>query len=650
MKRLTTLAIWLTIGMQSIADDALPLIPRRIPPQGVEMPESVRKPLQETAAKLRKDLEAARAHPLIEDVEIFVKAVDFALRHGEFYSAKDFPRATKALELARKRLTALKAGDTPWTKQRGLIVRGFRSSIDGSVQPYGLVVPKDLKLDKPVPLYVWLHGRGDKVTDLHFIHRRLSGPGNVHPANAITLHPFGRQCIGYKSTGEIDVLEAITHVRTQYKIDPNRIVLMGFSMGGAGAWHVGAHYADRWAAVSPGAGFAETAQYNKLTIDELPPVYEQRLWKLYDVPNYVRNLFNLPVIAYSGEKDKQIQAARVMEAAFLAHGKKLPHLIGPGMGHRYHPDTLKELLGRIDEAVKVGRNPSPKKVHLQTRTLRYNRMHWVALTGLENHWVDSRVDAEMIGPRELKVITHNIRSLQLTPWKDMAAVTIQVDGQTLKTPADFIDTPLELENVAGRWRAKTGTRIGLEKRPGLQGPIDDVLMAPFLVVTPSAAGFHKHVDRWVNFELAHFQARWRALYRGELRIKKDVELTPDDIKKYHLILWGDASSNKFLAGLLAEQSTRTAIPLAWNKDTVSIYGHQASASRHVPVFIYPNPINTAKYIVINSGPTHREGHDRTNSLQNPKLPDWTLLNIDNPPTAAAAGKVLAAGFFGENWE
>ena len=48
----------------------------------------------------------------------------------------------------------------------------------------------------------------------------------------IVLHPFGRQCFGYKSAGAIDVLHAIEDVKAKYPIDPDRIVLYGFSMGG----------------------------------------------------------------------------------------------------------------------------------------------------------------------------------------------------------------------------------------------------------------------------------------------------------------------------------------------------------------------------------------------------------------------------------
>ena len=65
--------------------------------------------------------------------------------------------------------------------------------------------------------------------------------------------------------------------------------------------------------------------------------------------------------------------------------------------------------------------------------------------------------------------------------------------------------------------------------------------------------------------------------------------------------------------------------------------------------IYPNPLNSDRYVVINSGLTFRENHDRTNSLQNPKLPDWAVLDLSTPPDGTAAGKVVDAGFFDESW-
>ena len=57
----------------------------------------------------------------------------------------------------------------------------------------------------------------------------------------------------------------------QYPIDVDRIVLYGFSMGGAGSWSIGAHYPDLWAVVQPGAGFAETNAVNLIAAGKCGP-------------------------------------------------------------------------------------------------------------------------------------------------------------------------------------------------------------------------------------------------------------------------------------------------------------------------------------------------------------------------------------------
>ena len=396
-------------------------IERRVPPPGIELDAAVKQKITARLATLRKSAMGRQSHPLFPDVDIYLKAVSLALENGEFYRPQDGDAALQLLDAASDRLQQLAAGKSPWRRRRGLVVRGFRSEIDGSPQPYGLDIPAELDLQRPVPVVVWLHGRGDKTTDLHFIRQRATRAGPVRRDDAIVIHPFGRQCIGYKSAGETDVLEAIEHLATQYPVDRDRIALMGFSMGGAGAWHLGAHFAGRWCALSPGAGFAETAEYNRLQAADYPRPIEQQLWGQYDAPCYVRNLFNIPrVVAYSGELDRQIQAARVMERAYWAEGRALEHRIGAGMGHKYHPQTLAAIQERITEALRTGRETTPKTIHLQTRTLKYSRQRWVEATGLGQHWKDSRIDAAITGSRQVSVATKNIRRLRFSPFPKMA--------------------------------------------------------------------------------------------------------------------------------------------------------------------------------------------------------------------------------------
>ena len=189
-----------------------------------------------------------------------------------------------------------------------------------------------------------------------------------------------------------------------------------------------------------------------------------------------------------------------------------------------------------------------------------------------------------------------------------------------------------------------GTRLWpAPKRPQLQGPIDDAFMSPFLFVLPSGKSKHPAVQKWVEFESQHQIDRWRALMRGEVRVKKDTQVTADDLRNHNLILWGDAESNS-----LIKQAVER-LPVTWN-DRVRVAGKEFDAATHVPVMIYPNPLGQGNYVVINSGPTFREGHDRTNSLQNPKLPDWAIIDVTVPPDGNSPGKVVDADFFDENWQ
>lgn len=618
-------------------------IKRVLPPEGIEIAESNRSQWLGELDAIDNRAAAITDTAQIADVAVLTKACQLAIEFRELYQPQDAAKVDRLIKLAESRLEQMKSGKVDWSKDEVRQVRGFTSAVDGSVQPLGLVLPDGwAKKEKPLPLYVWLHGRGDKATDLHFICERLDKSGEVVPEGAIVVHPFGRQCVGYKSAGETDVMEAIDFVCKNYPVDKDRIVLMGFSMGGAGAWHLAAHYTDRFVAVSPGAGFADTARYQNLKPDTYPPKYEQILWSIYDVPGYTRNLFNVPVVAYSGELDKQMQAALLMEEAFAAEGQKLTHLIGPGMGHKYHPDTLKDILKRMAVAQSNARQSEPKQLWLQTKHLRYSSRDWLTIDGMEIPYHDTRVDALSDG-EAWSITTKNVSRLNIDFSRASAPRgKLTIDGQKVTVNK----SALNLTKTEGHWEAAT-IWPELRKHPRLSGPIDDAFLDPFLVVMPSGEAAHERVERWIRCESAGFIDRWRGLFRGQPRVKLDHDVTAEDMQQFHLILWGDAQSNSVIRQTLAAHRAAT---FEWSKDNFKIGGHSFDASSHVPALVYPNPLAMARYLVINSGPTFRQAHDRTNSLQNPHLPDWNVISLDEPPSANSPGRIAKCGFFDDRWQ
>jgi hypothetical protein len=268
-------------------------------------------------------------------------------------------------------------------------------------------------------------------------------------------------------------------------------------------------------------------------------------------------------------------------------------------------------------------------------------VHWVDVQRLQEHWVDARVDAEQVSNQSLKVTTKNVAVLRLTPPHSSPDMSVEIDGHAFRLSEERAVIPLVMRDR--RWVIGEPDATTPAKRPRLQGPIDDAFLEPFLVVTPGGTSPHPQVQRWVEFELQHFLDRWEGVFRGRPRVKRDSEVTEDDLARYHLVLWGDPDSNRVLARIA------NGLPIRWTDEEIKVGAQSFPASGHVVTMIYPNPESPSRYVVLNSGPTFREGHDRTNSLQNPKLPDWAVIDLSVPPDGLAPGRIAAADFFDEAW-
>ncbi len=621
---------------------------KRLPPAGIKIPQSGE--LSARVANLRRELDLLsnelkdqpRLAALLPDIEIFHKAVDWALRYDEFFDPKQLPFAQTLLDQAFERIRQLRSGQAPWLDASGLIVRGYRSQLDLSVQPYGLFVPAEAKRTGAarLPLLVWLLGRNDKRTELAFLAERERPGLPFQLENSVVLVPYGRFCNATKFAGEADVFEAISAVRSQYPIDSNRIAVAGFSMGGASVWHLAAHHAGFWCAASPGAGFAETAIYTKAFTagGELPPIWEQQLWNWYDATACAANLFNCPTIAYSGELDPQKLSADLMEKAMAAEGLKLERLIGPRTAHQYEPATRKVLAARLDALIAKGREAVPNEVRLTTYTLRYPEVAWVRVEGLEQHWKRADVRARRSEPNEVTVTTTNITALHLSP---PGIRRILIDGQKIELP----ETKDKVSLLKHEKHWTIGSPAGsLRKRPGLTGPIDDAFMSAFIFVRPSGPPLNTRAGQWADHELAHAQKMWRDIFRAEPRVIPDSAISERDIASNNLVLWGDPSSNRLLARILAR------LPLEWTAEKLIVNSSTYDSAHCMPVLIFPNPLNPEHYVVLNSGIDFRDDAYGTNAKQTPKLPDWAVIDLRTSPNARWPGQVLSAGFFNEQWQ
>jgi hypothetical protein len=218
----------------------------------------------------------------------------------------------------------------------------------------------------------------------------------------------------------------------------------------------------------------------------------------------------------------------------------------------------------------------------------------------------------------------------------MAAVVI--DGQTLAVggPASDRSWQVSLVKQGGQWAV--GSATGLRKVHGLQGPIDDAFMDSFLFVMGSGKALGR-----IEEEQRRAVTEWRKQFRGEARVKKDTEVTEADLAAHNIVVWGTPASNS----MLAKMGDR--LPVKWVGEQVTVGKASYPAGTHYPAFIYPNPLNPKRYVVVNSGFTFREFDYLNNARQISKLPDWAVIDTATPADGKYPGKVVAAGFFDEEW-
>jgi S-formylglutathione hydrolase FrmB len=621
--------------------------------------------LEQRLSTLRAAKDGAPAR--LADAELFLKGVRWALRYEDRLAPADVALVRHALQRGMQRAEALAAGRVLWAEKRGALVRAYVSQVDGSVQPYGLLVPPGYDPGKPIRLDVVLHGstRPTGLSELRFVAPFDPGDEGGPAASGATwieLHPLGRVENCYRWAGETDVFEAIEDVCRAYNVDRDRIVLRGMSMGASGTWHLGLKHPDRFVALGPYCGYVDTHQFsltpipNFVKVGELPPHQEKALHML-DSVDYAANAGVAPVVAAIGDKDPFFQAHVLMSGAMEREGLHLLNLISPGTGHVQDPVTHAEQLRRIGEYAARGLDHAPRELRFVTWTLKYSRCHWLQLLGMREHYARAEIRARIgaDGSVSVDAPVNVTRFAVLPPALRNRGERLTVEGQEVRLPRRTGSSPSEgvvVGERGGKWvcLGREGAVKLAGKRPGLQGPIDDAFTRPFLCVRGTGAAWNPAVGAWADAGLKRFAYEWSRYFRGELPVKDDTEMTEADLRRCNLVLFGDPGSNRWIREALPK------LPVRWTRSELEADGRRYPAADHAPVLIQPNPLRggEGRYLVLNSGHTfHEKELASLNYLLFPRLGDWAVMKVGarvpSLPSEPLQEEALRAGFFDEQW-
>ncbi len=533
----------------------------------------------------------------------------------------------------------------------------FISRIDNSVQKYGINYPTDYDPEKEYSLIFSTHGASVECEGQVNAFEKKTWAFVVAPTNR---RPFG---FDWQDWGRLDAMEILDLCMEKYPIDPDRVYLVGHSMGGHGAWHIGCTHADRFAAVVPSAGWESFQLYTPwfLRSDHLfadpncTRIFEQCTSPDRSI-RLLPNLRNVPVLAVHGADDDDVPPthARLLTGTLERMDYDVRLWEEPDTGHWW--DNNKDVPGTdCVDALRIRsfcrervRNPFPRHVTFQSYDLgNSNSMYWITVHEEFSPIGRIYVDAELTRDRSLVITTENVRrfTISFPEWSDMEIPSdVIIDGWEVDMSYWDSTKTLPMVSTGVGWMPGYDNLPELRKSPEFRGPIKRAYFRPFKIVV-GQSGTQEQND--LNMEIARYIAqRWWYRANGYTNIVTDSSI-PKGItdEDYNLILIGGPDSNC----LSAEYAS--GLPIQIEEDGIWLGYRWIEGDDLACQFVYPNPDTHGNLIHCIWG-NSLDGMRLSGGLcclySGSNLPDF-LVYDDEVRLMGYAG-VRAAGFFGNEWD
>ncbi|RPI61248.1 MAG: hypothetical protein EHM48_05980, partial [Planctomycetaceae bacterium] len=548
---------------------------------------------------------------------------------------KEVERMTLLLDETRQIIDDLQAGKDYFAARRGLFATAYTAPEDNSVQPYRLTVPADYDGTKAYPLIVWLHGHGGEGMTFDYWYGLSLVKGAVARPGYITVAPYGRGNSSYQLLGRNDVFHVIDEVSKAYKIDPSRIYVMGFSMGGAGTWSMAVRYPDRWAGCSPQAGYigagSEWDDQAKLAAPLAD--WREQLSRANIGIGVIENLMNVPTTIFHGAADLSVPFDD--SAAAFNRLRKLNYNAVAVLSSLEPHDVPKYEDNFTDWLLQFSRPAAPEKVRYRTFDMRYNKAYWIEIDEQSKDYQLSDVQAGYAFGK-VTVTALNVNRLTLTVAKEMLGdkkdLPIVINGVEIiaKDAAPGAKLHLLTTDDGKTWTISPDQyRAGMVKKHGQSGPISEAIGEKFIIIY--GTGGTEEMTA-ANRQAAEAFAGGIAGPGGTQMYGNYVAVADSDVSDAqagaaNLILYGGPESNKF-ARAMADK-----LPVAIKDGKIMLHGKEYSDPAGLAVrFIYPNPSGNGRYVLVNCGTTPQAVKALGGGLGN--QPDWIIKQTTAEPNTA----------------
>lgn len=219
--------------------------------------------------------------------------------------------------------------DKRFTRIAEELTKSAAKKVDSATK---VTLPKNFDKSKKVPLIVALHPWGGNMEETRDRWQKVADK-----MGAILLTPQGTYQLGddeYRWDMSLDVLEdqvmqAVESVMDQYKVDEEKVAIVGFSQGGWAAYLIGLRNSGMIRGVISIAG---------------------KFDKSFEAEADGEDLGDMRCVIMVGDRDdkEMLESSRLAEKVLKKSGATVRYKSYKGLGHQYPKDTEKELAEAVE--------------------------------------------------------------------------------------------------------------------------------------------------------------------------------------------------------------------------------------------------------------------------------------------------------------
>ncbi len=550
--------------------------------------------------------------------------------------------------------------------------RTFLSEIDRSVQYFSVVPPAGgdfPQADRPAgpkpALVLTLHGAGVEAIGQARAYKPKDWAWIVAATNR---RPYG---FDWEDWGRLDALEVLAEATRFYGTDPARSYLTGHSMGGHGAWQVGATVPGPWAAVAPSAGWYSFTSYGGGAVYKDPSPVEKMLLRANapsETTNLARNFLSFGIYILHGDQDDNVpvEQARHMRELLGRFHPDFAYYERPGAGHWWGNECVDwpPLFGFLKDHMRPS-DAAVRRVEFVTANPGISsRSRWVEVLAQQRPLEYSKVAIERDDAgKSFKGTTENVERLAIdfpavpekgragedpggaavpaSPRTAGAMITIELDGSKLEAPGPPEAGRIYLERGEKGWSLSAAPDPVL-KGPHRSGGFKDAFRHGFVFVYGTKGDAAEDVR---SFGKARFDAEtfWVRGNAG-IEIVPDTAFDPARFRDRSVILYGNADTNAVWSKLLPSS------PVEVRNGRVRMGEKRYTGPDYAAYFVRPRPGSDVASVGAVAW-TGKAGWMAASPgqyfISGAGFPDVLLISAE--ALRSGTGGIRAIGWFGNDW-